>query len=784
MHKNIIKFFVLAITIVSIFVISFSLIGCNTANNYDTQILVGSSNESSMFNYSTITDMQEQWDLNPGGGSNSTVFSTGPNGLNINTTVSGYALASQRIMLKSFSYYKIEYDYSITQMTNFNEESDYHPGLFVGFLEDPLFNVIGDKKAQETSIIQNGHRVFYFHTGGTREYNLSINVGNEDYPVKGIATIKSILLTRVTPTVAIDASENSLLLELRPSVFGQTNQSNSLFVILGGIGTLLIAYFAYILRSRDMSYEQGLNLSKNKFYDKIKNSKYLGILITLSIAFLVRISVMLIETLIASGSRISETYFGYYLENLSAQGTWIAKYGTPYFYKYNATSAFLPIPLYFSALSGLIGQGLSYISGFDGNMVGLAVVATNKMFSIIADLVSVVFIYKIIEKNQGKTAATIMASLYSLMPIIFALSSAWGAIESLASMFIIISFYYILNRNYIAMASFFFLACVTSAFAIYLSPAVLFYTFFLIVDALKKKKYKDVIAPIIGIVAGFVLFYLITLPFTIIDIKNGDTFIAFDRILAVIKGGDFYSLNSFNFQGLLKNNFVSITTQSKVVDIIFILFILLVFAFVYFKTRNRLNLTLIGAGTLITLWTFSNNMRPELLTLALPLLFIVTILLKEIRLYIAFALYSAFTFVNNAYLYLVAGYDTKGVVEISYENNAIIYVFGAISLLLVIYVIIIGYDVIVNKKVVIQKPIKVTYFSYASRISKNVFVGLSNVAIISSAWLKEFFLALKQDIKDNKQKRIDKAQERKQLNNIEQQDEEQVDPNDSNDIKE
>jgi glucan phosphoethanolaminetransferase (alkaline phosphatase superfamily) len=287
------------------------------------------------------------------------------------------------------------------------------------------------------------------------------------------------------------------------------------------------------------------------------------------------------------------------------------------------------------------------------------------------------------------------------------------------------------------------------------------------------------------ILFSLILFYLVTLPFNIVKIGDGDAFIAFDKYIDVLKGPDLYSINAFNFQAMLKNNFVEVTVQSKVVDIIFIIFILIVFSFVYFKTRNRLNLTILSSGLIATIWTFSNNMRPEALIISLPLLFIVAVLLKETRLYIVFALYSAFIFINNSYVYLVAGYDTNGVAQISYTNNAILYVFGAISLVLIVIYIIVAYDIIVNKKVVLQKAINTRYGIFVSRVSKNILISLSNFCKVSLAWVKELGSVIKDDITETRNRRIEKKKDSSRLSNsIEEKEESKVDEeqNQSDDI--
>ena len=177
--------------------------------------------------------------------------------------------------------------------------------------------------------------------------------------------------------------------------------------------------------------------------------------------------------------------------------------------------------------------------------------------------------------------------------------------------------------------------------------------------------------------------------------------------------------------------------QSVVATVIFIVFVVVVLGVAYFRTRNRIDLTLIAASSVLALWTFANNMRPNSIYLALPLMFIVAALLRETRLYIAFALYSAFAFVNNAYVYMVTGYDDSGVLAISYDTTAIMYVFGAFSLVLAIYFMVVAFDVLVSKRAVDHVVIPVPYVQYVKYVfgkaAGKVKKGASKVGAFVSA---------------------------------------------------
>lgn len=776
MKKNKILLIVLLLVVC---LLSLFLTGCSTRaeSKYGTEILKNAEGNSENFMYKNSDELSKSWKLNY---SDSMPFSSSSEGgVTIDTASTGYASLSKTVFLKTYSYYKIEYEYNITSMSHFDENSDFYPGLYVGFKEDPLFNVIGDKKAQETSV-QSGKRIFYFSTSGTSEYNLTINLGNEKFPVKSVSTVKNISLVRVTEAAAKEGAKNIGLdvLKLRATVLGLSNKTNVVYVILGAVGIAVLALVAYVLRSRDMAFET-VEETKNSFYNRLQSSKYLGISIVIVLGLVVRLAVMLTQTILAGGESVSKVFFGYYLENLSAQGTWIAKYGTPYFYQHNGNSTFFPIPLYLSSLAGVIGQGLYGIKGVTANTVALSVVAINKIFAIIADIGAIVILFKLFEKNQGKSAATIMAGLYALLPLTFAMSSAWGAVESVAALLIVSTFYCILQKKYLGMVISYFLACLTSPLSLMFVPATLLYTLFLGIEAIKEKKYKQLLLIVVSIVSSFIVFYLITLPLNLWEIQTGKPFVAFTRFISIVNGENVYTQNAFNFQALLKNNFVNVLLQSKVVDIIFIAFIVIVLAFVYLRTKNRLGLSFIGAGIAALIWTFSIKMKPESLYLISVVLFMVAVTLKDVRVYIGFALYAIFSFINISYVYLMTGYTENGINHISYEGNAMLYVFGAFSLILAIYLIIIGYDVLVNKKTMKQKVILEPYPTHISRVTKNWGISIANAFNILKAWVSEFARATKEDISKSKQKRKEKAQKRKALREDVDMEQELADTNES-----
>lgn len=761
----------LILCVVVLMLVALVFVGCTTTatKNYNEQILKFSS-DTSDFVYTGESDVKTDWNLSAGNGQTvSSVFSTNSSGLKINTQSAGYAVASQKVYLRPDSYYKVTYSYKVESIGEYSDTDEYTTwvGLYAGFLENKDFNIADEKKTEARSTTTSYKTAtFYFHTDSTKEYNFAFFVGLENYPASAIVYLKNATLERVQESEATENAAAYGMYELKSAVYGQATVLNVVYVVLGGVGTLLLAYVFYVLRSRDIAFE-GVETS-NGFYNKLVSSKWLGMLIVLLVAGLLRLLITLIQTIIAGSADISSTYFGYDLEQNANMALFVAKHGTTYLYQYvDGYTTLMPVTMYLLALAGAIGRGLG-AAGLSESATALSVVCIIKLINIAADLATVAFIYKIIAKKQGNVAATIFAGFYSVLPMVFSMSSAWGSFESVTMFLIVLAFWFLLERkSYLGMAIAYFGACMTTVSAIYVCPAILMYTGYVIYKAIKDKEYKRLIAPACVIVGSIIVFYLISLPFVYNEVAGGDFFACVTKYVDTLKHGQVYTANAFNFQAMLGNNFKTVTVQSIIVTVIYIAFIVGVLGYAYYRSRNRIDLTLIAAICVIAFWTFGNNMDHNSLYIALPLMFIVAVLLKETRLYVAFTAYAALAFVNASYVYLVAGYTTDGVVQVSNDTTAVMYVFGSFALLAVIYFIIVAYDVMINRKAVEHTVINIPYFKYVEYTARKIGAKLKLGADKTSA----FFTATGEAIKEVNAERKLKRQARKNSESDDSEDE-------------
>ncbi len=736
------------------------LMGCNTVGTtqYNTQILTEA--DGGVFNYDTLTDMQENWTLTTGG-TTSSVFSIVDNGddaanyLKMNTSDAGYAQISQTVYLRTYSYYKITYTYSTSTMGVYDSDYSYE-GLYVNFLENEDFNIESEKPTEERGSTTNGTATLYFQTGNIREVNIALNLGSSDHPVTcSSAIITSFTLERVTEAVADAGSTGSDLYYLYSQIYGDSTILNVGYIVLGSIGTLLLAYGAYIVLARYRGKNE-LDSKFSKMLDKVNESKFLGISMVLLIAFIIRALILIIETAIAGSDRITTVYTTYDLEVFINLGYWIAQYGTPYFLEYVSSAIFMPMEMFIYSIAGVFGL-IPSGAGLSDEAIALTIVTVIKAIVIIFDIATVAVVYKAITQKHNKVTATIMASFFALLPVMFSLSSAWGAMESVATFFIVLAFYFILRKNIIGMSIAYFFAVISSTSAMIFLPFILMYVGVYIYNSVKAKD-KNWIKSVSCIAGGFVLFFLITLPFTFNNVADGDVFYGFNQFYNVIKGSGIYSANAFNFQGLIGNNYASVTTASTVITIMFVVFILALLAIPYFKNRSRLDLLVLATSGMILYWTFCNGSTFTTMLAALPLLFIYTAIVQDKRLFATFSLYSAFTFINVSYIYLVSGYTSSGVTQLDY-STPITYIMGVLNIILVIAYIVFAYDTIITKQVSPCLVITVPLTSYYKSIAKNIQIFFKN----TFTNIRVFFVGLADGIKntlaENKSKNNEKEED-------------------------
>lgn len=195
---------------------------------------------------------------------------------------------------------------------------------------------------------------------------------------------------------------------------------------------------------------------------------------------------------------------------------------------YNSWSDYLPGYLYF--LWGL-GKIASILPGFPQ-------VLLYKLPAIFTDLATGFLIYKILSRSKSERWGLVGASLFIFNPAIFANSTLWGQVDSLTSLFSLLSIY-LLPFN-------FYLSSVSLSLGTLIKPQTAFIFPVIVFLFLKNKKsFSDFL---IYCLTGLVIFAGLFLPFW-----NHGSFISFviERLGVSANQYPYTSVNAFNFWGIL-----------------------------------------------------------------------------------------------------------------------------------------------------------------------------------------------------------------------------------------
>lgn len=669
--------------------------------------------EDDSFKYDDLTALQKDWTLKTDDKYNvDSVFTVTDGTIAVNTTSAGWAQASQSVKLKANAYYLVEYHYTANTFSSFGDKG--FDGLYVSILEDEDFNTGDNAVHHRASTTTKGIGKLYFKTSGSaKKSTIAINVGNKDYPVSvNSVTVYDIKLVEVKKSVI--ESDGASFFEFKTDHYGEASDKNILWVVLGAVAIALMCYAAYVMYQRNMSFDGNYT---NKFLIKLRDGKYTGVLLVAGVTLFIRLLVSILTTCLA-GAKAYQS-MGYTVEGYASQALFIAKYGTVFLgeslgkfcaannYVYMAPGS-NPVLLYLLGLVGLISRI------FEGSNPYLAATFFIKFFASLADVGTAIIIYTLVKKNNGNVAATLMSTLFAALPVTFALSALWGYTESITVFLIALTVYFMLKNNYYGVAATYLVAFLFSWTALLFAPIVIFYS---IQQAINKKELR--IPMIIAVVVGFALFYLLNLPFDFNQIKAGTAFACVVKYWNMTAKSLAYTLNAFNFQAILSNNYQQVSTESLIVSIIFVVFMLSLVAFGYFKYKNRMNLLLLGTAFINMAYMFANNMTPVVMAMNLALMLIYAIMNKEKRVFFSFAAFSVLMFVNVSIGELLYEYTTQINSVITYQT-ATIYVFSAFYLAMVLYYMYITYEIIVSKKMRKIQPMTLTYLGWW----KNLFLRI------------------------------------------------------------
>ena len=631
----------------------------------------------------------------------------------VDTSSSGYAYIGKKIKVTGGCYYAINFSLCIDSSGEYNSGSSYN-GVYPAILEDNDLkfskNVVYHEKMSD---YQNASASFRADKSGYA--TVVLMVASEDAPAKISVKFSSFSVKRITKN---DAEETNYGGVFKSDYYGVVDSFNIFYIVMGGVLTVAVCIAGYVMFRRHLALSDPENNGgkgyNHPFFFKLNDNGLLSVGIFVGIGLLVRLLIDILSSAIAGGFDITKTFIGYNAQGLATQALFIAKYGPQYLLQsaggdfatdagYTVMSvSSSPLQLYFLGFCGLFGRI------FEQSNPYIATLFFIRFFASLADIGAAYVLYSIVKKHSGQIGGLIVATLYLCLPAVFATSALWGYTESITSLLIILTAKFMLDNKYILTGVTYFVAFTFSQTALFFAPFVMFYTVLVCIKAVKMREYKNLIAACVILVGAFILYYTISVPFAINYIKDGKAFYWFTYAWDELYTGSVYTINAFNFQAMLGNNMVEVTTSSLVVTIIFILFMLGLAGFAYFKFKNRMNLILLATAFINMMFVFANDMNPMSMYISLILMLMYAIMNKEKRIFFCFVAFATLLFINVSYVDLMLSFTASNA-PVWTKNPAVMYVFSSFEIIFALFYVYIVYDIVVSRKVLKITPMTMTF---------------------------------------------------------------------------
>ncbi|MDD3224384.1 MAG: hypothetical protein PHX70_06745 [Clostridium sp.] len=261
-----------------------------------------------------------------------------------------------------------------------------------------------------------------------------------------------------------------------------------------------------------------------------------------------------------------------------------------------------------------------------------------KMPSIIADIVSAYFIYKISKKHISTELSLMLGAFYMFNPAVIINSTIWGQTDSLFTLILIFAMY-LLQENKIVFSTMFFTVLVLmKPQGIIFLPLLLFKY---IID-------KDIRTVLKSVSAGIITGIIIILPFSI---RSGFVWI-FRLYLKGVSEYPYATDNAFNFYSLIGANQVNYSTKFLLLNYntwgtIAIVLVTIFAGFIYLKGNGGKTLFMSALIEIVGVFNFSMGMHERYMFTAVALAIFTFIYYKDKRLLILSSLFTVIIYINT-----------------------------------------------------------------------------------------------------------------------------------------
>ena len=265
-----------------------------------------------------------------------------------------------------------------------------------------------------------------------------------------------------------------------------------------------------------------------------------------------------------------------------------------------------------------------------------------KLIPILCDLAGAVCLYAYARRRAGLRVALVLACLYAFQPIAILDSAAWGQVDSVFTLMLVIAAIELVRGRYQIALPLFALAVLTKPQALLFAPLGLVF----VVAALARARDRQAnLRALAGLAGAFLLFLLTGCVFS-----SGQNPIAWlwNLYTGTVSGYRYVTINAMNLYELFALNWAPLSNNAAVTAISFALLVAayLFSFFLALRAKEPKHLFLIAASLIALLFAFGPMMHERYAFPALLLMLMAYAVCRDKRVLYAFTLFTAGMFIN------------------------------------------------------------------------------------------------------------------------------------------
>lgn len=315
------------------------------------------------------------------------------------------------------------------------------------------------------------------------------------------------------------------------------------------------------------------------------------------------------------------------------------------------------------------------------NPSGGALYLLVKLPSIIIDLLSGFFVYKLARKKFGDATGSLFSALYLINPAIILNSSLWGQVDTVYTILIALMVYLVSEKQMIK-SYFVFALCVFVKPQSFIFTPIIIYGIIENVFLPKFNKEAFIKNLLFGL-GAIAMMFVISLPFGINHV--------FEQYKATLASYPHLTVNAFNIWGALGKNWADLNSFTTLLGYVILAAIVAYATYVFFKSKNKGKYYFVAAILSFATFMLSTKMHDRYAFPTMLLLLLAFLTTESFEDYLLYLLISISQFFNTAWVLFIYEQDIN-----KFFKSPVIVIASIINIAIFVYMIYVTQNKYIN----------------------------------------------------------------------------------------